>query len=277
MGRQCSIPLEHLIKGMFLKRPVIRVLSPPWNMQTVLETLAKPPFEPLEVAPLNELSLKMAFLLSAASARRRSALYALSLKEGHIRFESGSVRLVPDPSFLTKNQTLDFLPESIFLPSLSTLSDTRENRVWCPVRCLLAYIKRTQNLRGMIKRFFISFQKPHHRVSRDTISHWITQAIVYIFANKAHAHQVRAVSTSIALFAGVPLGEIMRAAVWKTPSTFVRLIFEICIWKRATWPELCFVLDDDVVAVGMKRNHLFGESFSVVPLDYYVDLLNIYV
>ena len=62
-------------------------------------------------------------------------------------------------------------------------------------------------------------------MSRDTISRWITQAIVYnpssLFANRAHAHQVRAVSTSIALFAGVLLGEIMRAAVWKTPSTFV--------------------------------------------------------
>ena len=220
-----SVPLEHLIKGMFLKRPVIQVLSPPWNMQTVLETLAKPPFEPLDKAPLKELSLKMAFLLSAASARRRSALYALSLKEGHIMFERGGVRLVPDPSFLAKNQTLDFLPEPIFLPSLSTLSDTREDRVWCPVRCLLAYIKRTQDLQGDVKALFVSYQKPHHRVSRDTISRWITQAIVYnpssLFANRAHAHQVRAVSTSIALFAGVPLGEIMRAAVWKTPSTFV--------------------------------------------------------
>ena len=221
-----AAPLEHLIKGMFLQRPVVRVLSPPWSIQTVLDTLAKFPFEPLETAPLKELSFKLAFLLSAASARRRSALHALSLKEGHIRFERGGVRLVPDPSFLAKNQTLEFLPEPIFLPSLSMLSDTREDRVWCPVRCLLAYIKRTQSIRANEKALFISFQKPHHRVSRDTVSRWITQAIIYnpksLFANNnAHAHQVRAVSTSVALFAGVPMIEIMRAAVWKTPSTFV--------------------------------------------------------
>ena len=221
-----SGPLEQLVRGMFLERPTIRNLAPPWNMQLVLETLAKPPFEPLSTCPMKELSIKTAFLLSAASARRRGAIHALSLREGHIRFDTSGVRLVPDPSFIAKNQTLDFLPEPIVLPKLSTFSDTQEDRVWCPVRCLKAYIKRTQSLRGNESALFVSINSPHKHVSRDTISRWIVQAISYdetslLDSRRVKAHQVRGMTASMAFFRGVPINDIMRAAVWRTPTTFV--------------------------------------------------------
>ena len=218
--------LEQLVKGMFHERPMVRRLAPPWSMTTVLETLGRPPFEPLRLASLRDLSIKTVFLLSAASARRRSAIHALSLRRGHINFESNGVRLIPDPSFLAKNQTIDFLPNPIFIPTLSSFSDTEEDKVWCPVRCLKAYIKATQPLRGSSTALFISLNKPHTPVSRDTISRWITLAITadpsaILGGEKATAHQVRAMATSIALFAGVPIAEILATAVWKTATTFV--------------------------------------------------------
>ena len=123
-----SGPLEQLVLGMFLERPTIRNLTPPWNMQLVLETLAKPLFEPISTCPMKELSMKTVFLLSAASARRRSAIHALSLCEGHIRFDASGVRLVPDPSFLAMNQTLDFYQNpSFFLNYLH--SRTHDERI----------------------------------------------------------------------------------------------------------------------------------------------------
>ena len=38
---------------------------------------------------------------------------------------------------------------------------------------------------------------------------------------KATAHQVRGMASSVALFTGVPIAEILATAVWKTATTFV--------------------------------------------------------
>ena len=116
-----SVSLNHLIKGMFLKRPTVRALVPPWSLSSVLETLAGPPFEPLHRSSLKHTTLKTVFLISLASGRRRGALRALSTAPGHITFLPHGVRLVPEPSFLAKNQTIDFLPQPIF-PQRSLLS-----------------------------------------------------------------------------------------------------------------------------------------------------------
>ena len=166
-------------------------------MTTVLETLGRPPFDPLRSASLRDLSIKTVFLLSA---HRRSAIHALYLRQGHINFESNGVWLVPDPSFLAKNQTIDFLPNPIFIPTRSSFSDTEEDKVWCPVRCLKAYLKATQSLGGSSTTLFISMNKPHAPVSRDTISRWITLAITadpsaILRGEKATAHQVHTMAS----------------------------------------------------------------------------------
>ena len=104
----------HLIKGMFLKRPSTRALV----LSSVLETLASSPFEPLQSCTLKNLTLKTVFLISLASGRRRGAIQALSTATGHINFLPHGVRLIPQRSFLAKNQTIDFLPHPIFIPKI---------------------------------------------------------------------------------------------------------------------------------------------------------------
>ena len=99
--------LAQLVRGMSLARPVMRTLAPSWSINAVLEALVPPPpYEPMHEATLPDLTHKTLFLVAAASARRRSCLQALSMKPGHIRFEAHGVRLIPDPEFLPKNQTL---------------------------------------------------------------------------------------------------------------------------------------------------------------------------
>ena len=127
-------PLDLLIRAMALKRPRIRSLAPLWEMRLVLERLAAPPFEPLSSCSLLELSIKTAFLVAAASARRRIAVHALSVLPGLMRFEPHGVRLVPDPSFLSKTQTVDFLPAPIFLASIAPPS-RRLRRIRFGVQC----------------------------------------------------------------------------------------------------------------------------------------------
>ena len=220
--------LNQLLKGMFAERPPHRKLVPAWDLGEVLRSLADPPFEPLGQSPLLELSVKVAFLLAAATARRRSELHALTLDRGHIRWEPHGVRLIPRTTFLAKNQSQDFQPPDIFVPELKSLSSVPEDKKWCPVRALKWYIARTKPLRGSESQLFITSTRPHRAASRDTISRWIVQAIQSGTPGSpsdrtgqgVHAHDTRAVTTSWALLRGVPVEEIMQAACWKSPSTF---------------------------------------------------------
>ena len=116
-----NVVLAQLVKGMGNVRPVVRSLAPSWSI------------EPMHLSSLPDLTHKTLFLVAAASARRRSCLQALSMKPGFIRFEAHGVRLIPDPEFLPKNQTLDFVPGDIFIPEIKTMSSISEDRFWCPV------------------------------------------------------------------------------------------------------------------------------------------------
>ena len=219
-----SEDLTKLVKGMFLRRPTVRTLHPPWNLTAILEALAKPPFEPLGQASLRHVTLKAVFLVAAATARRRGALQALSVAEGHMRFKNEGVRLVPDPRFLTKTQCLEFLPDPIFLPKISSFSGVTEDRLWCPVRALRLYMKRVQPLRGSSTRLWLSLNQPHAPVSADTISRWLVEVIrldtSLSSSSTVRAHQIRGMAGSAALFRGTPVHQIMAAATWRSATTF---------------------------------------------------------
>ena len=83
---------------MELKRPVSRTLAPKWDLACFLDSL--------DQASLQFLSWKTVFLLTMASAKRRSEIHALSIEDGHLRFDSsdGSVTLLCKPGFLAKYQ-----------------------------------------------------------------------------------------------------------------------------------------------------------------------------
>ena len=106
--------LSQLLQGMSNARPVVRPLAPSWSLSGVLRALACEPYNPMHSCSLELLTRKTLFLVAAASARRRSCHQALSVKPCHIRFENHGVRMVPDPSFLAKTQTLTSVPGEIF-------------------------------------------------------------------------------------------------------------------------------------------------------------------
>lgn len=72
-------------------------------------------------ASLVVLTKKTMFLIALVSARRRSCLHSLSTKRNHIRFENHRVRMVPDHSFIAKNQVLAFLPGDIFISGIKII------------------------------------------------------------------------------------------------------------------------------------------------------------
>ena len=152
---------------------------------------------------------------------------ALSTAPGHLVFVPHGVRLVPEPSFLAKNQRLDFLPGPIFVPKIGSFSSVREDKVWCPVRALLWYLDRVKSVRPPGEcSLFLTHRAPHRRPSASTISRWIVEVIAaspsaLTGPGTPRAHDVRAVASSWALFEGVPLDDILSSAVWRSPNSFI--------------------------------------------------------
>ena len=68
----------------------------------------------------------------------------------------------------------------------------------------------------------ISFIKPYHKVSTDTIARWIKTVLhlAGIDTSIFKAHSTRSASTSAATKLGVPLQDIMSSAGWSSNSTF---------------------------------------------------------
>ena len=98
--------------------------------------------------------------------------------------------------------------------------------MWCTVRALKWYLDRTKTLRRS-DQLFVICKEPHSPASKDSVSRWIVRAIkaagpeAIIQGATPHAHDTRSISTSWALFNGVSLDEIMRAAYWQSKNSFM--------------------------------------------------------
>ena len=229
-------PIIHrLIAGSFITRPPVSRLVPAWSLTLVLRKLAGPPFEPMQTASLKYLSLKCAFLLSFASARRVSQITALSIDKDHLVWLQDGVQLSTRAGFLAKNQRINFNPEPIVIRSMGSFSSREEDLVWCPVRALKMYMERTETLRGGCTQLFIKCIAPHNGIRPPTLASWIVETIKLSYPAETspdtfmegepnrpnpRAHDVRGVSASWAKFHKVPIESILQAATWKSETTF---------------------------------------------------------
>ena len=59
-------------------RPVQHRVAPRWDLMIVLRRLMRPPFEPMNMASLADMTRKLAFLLTLSSAKRNSEVWAFS-------------------------------------------------------------------------------------------------------------------------------------------------------------------------------------------------------
>ena len=93
--------LSDLFRGLANSTPSRPQRLPAWDVSLVLRSLLRPPYEPLRSASLRDVTLKTAFLLALASARRVSELHALTAEVRHSKgWASMSFSLAPE--FLAK-------------------------------------------------------------------------------------------------------------------------------------------------------------------------------
>ena len=151
----------------------------------------------MEKLDLKSLTLKLLMLIALVSAQRGQSIHMLDtacmkVTESSYEFSLPEHVKQSRPSFKTPSVILKAYPV---------------NKALCVYSHLTEYLRRTQSPRGAETKLFISFVKPHKRVSRDTISRWIrtTMERAGIEISMFKPHSTRMAATSKAKGASVPI------------------------------------------------------------------------
>ncbi|KAE8608813.1 hypothetical protein XENTR_v10011612 [Xenopus tropicalis] len=212
-------------------RPPVRRLTPPWSLPLVLLSLSMVPFEPLEEISIWLLTLKTLFLLAIASAARACELQALSCDPDKISFLHDRVVIRPVQSFRPKVTSLYHLKREIVLPIFS-VEEQKDKDLYLidPVRSLKHYLEVSSSFRKTSNLFVIPGGKRKGLPAcTSTIRRWIILGIARAYQAQGKqapeglkAHSTRAVSSSWAAMAEVPVSEICEVASWSSARTFLK-------------------------------------------------------
>ena len=121
-------------------------------------------------------------------------------------------------------------PISIKALSNLTGSDPQEVAL-CPVRALRWYLSRTKAIRAGRMRLFLPLSSARKTdCSAADISKWIVGTVRWAYSessdsqlriSRVSAHEVRALSTSLALSAGISVDDVIHAGTWRSTNSFV--------------------------------------------------------
>lgn len=207
--------VNRFIKGVYRLRPPNPKYTATWDTNKVLNYVSS--WYPYTDITLEFLSRKTIALLAIASAQRMQTLSLIKLK--NISTENDMI--VIKISDLIKTSKPGAFQPLIRLPFI------RENLSICPATVVQAYIDKTSSLRQnqLDDHLFISFRKPHKKVSSQTLAHWVKKVLedsgidISIFG----AHSTRHASTSAAHRLGINLEVVRKAAGWSnTSNVFLR-------------------------------------------------------
>jgi len=227
--------LLDLAAWMHRARPRTVSTVPPWDLKLVLLTLQEDPFEPLQDIPMKLLTWKTVFLTLLASGGRRGEVHALDYKSVKHDPKWKFITVRPHEGFISKTQLRSqgaSRLDSFVIRGLADFvgPDLDRDRKLCPVRCLKAYLARSQDLRQGTRLLFVSYKKDFHKdIHKNTISGWIRKLICYCYQHAAgdtlelantSAHAIRGMAASLSFRGGADLEEVMQACSWKSQTTF---------------------------------------------------------
>ena len=232
--------LNMLVRNFAIERPVQHREAPRWDLMVVLRLLMKPPFEPMNMASVADMTRKLAFLLTLATAKRNSEVWAFS---ADVRFgqDYNAATLSFLPNFLAK--TMDpSRPETAYapvtIPALGpSMGEDLPDRFLCPVRALRYYLKlkhKGLDPNNRFRRLLCAFKLGHiGDISKQTVSGWIRQLIKQAYSavqdediphlthTNFQARELRAFASSLAFHQNYSLKQVMEAASWRNNNTFV--------------------------------------------------------
>ncbi len=223
--------IRQLLDTFRIDRPRAVVVLPKWDLALVLRVLSQPPYEPLESIDFKNLSAKTVFLLLLATSRRRGDIHAIDPKR--VTFTDEAAILEPLPNYIPKvrdNAERGARYQPMVVRKLNAITADEAELSLCPVRALLAYEKVASQRTPNRAQFFISTRANSRLVTKNTISAWIVKLIRSAYASassedcrlsQTSVHEVRAIAASLAYQATYALNDVLKAATWASPTTFI--------------------------------------------------------
>ena len=224
--------ISRFMKGVFRSRPPIPRYEATWDVQVVLSHLAS--FAPVNQLDLKSLTHKLVMLVALVSAQRMQSIHLLDLqlmKTGTDMVEFAFPTHIKQsrPGYKHPSLQLKAYPTD---PGLCVVTHLRE------------YIARTQELRGSESKLLISYIRPHHAVSKDTIARWVRTVMMGAGLDVAifKPHSTRSAATSKAKRECVPLTDILKHAGWSNHRTFDRF-YNKPVVKDSTFADSVLKID----------------------------------
>ena len=200
------------LKAVYNLRPPVSRYTDTWDVVRLLTQIES--MEPLGELTLKHLTFKTVALIAIVAATRQTLvsldIQNLVTKNNAHCFTIGKTDL--------KQSRPGFIPQQIELKAYT------EDRRKCVYRAVTEYLSRTEDIRGQETQVFISYNKPHRKVTSSTIGRWLKtiMAMAGIDVKTYRPHSIRAASMSKAFTAGVPISDILKTAGWANAKTFAR-------------------------------------------------------
>ncbi|XP_063986037.1 uncharacterized protein LOC135167121 [Diachasmimorpha longicaudata] len=200
--------IKRFFKGLSKLRPSQPKYESTWDPKIVLDYFKDFSNEDL---PLDVLSKKLVTLLALVTGQRMQTLALIDVR--NIRIKNELVEIKIDSRIKTSKPGTK--QPVLILPFF------KENQNICPAKTLQKYLNISKDIRNKSHALFISFKKPYHKVSTQTLSRWVKDTLqecgvdTEIFS----AHSTRHASTSSAKKLGVGIDLIKKCAGWTENSS----------------------------------------------------------
>jgi integrase len=223
--------LKRFFKGVFRIKPSFPRYTVTWDPMIVLDYFSN--LYPNETLPIEHIAKKNVILLALATGQRSQTLSLIRLNNVQ-RFND---RIIINTTDLIKTSGIGRCQPVLDLPFFT------EKISICPAQTLLDYIKFTKNNRPLNEtRLILTFKRPYHAASSQTIGRWIKQAMeesgvdVGIF----RPHSTRHAATSSASLAGVSVDVIRKTAGWSRESAVFANFYKRPIVNHNNFTESVF-------------------------------------
>lgn len=214
--------IKRFFRGVHSLRPALPKYTHTWDPSVVLNYIKELNNRDLN---LEFLTKKLCILLALTTAQRVQTLFNIEIC--NIRNNGTAIEI--DISKRIKTSGKNKFQPTLVLPFF------HHDINICPATTLLDYVDRTETLRGDTKHLFITYRKPYHKASTQTISRWLKSMLdkCGVDTEQFTAHSTRHAATSAAARKGVNIDRIRLAAGWtESSSTFANFYNRPLIQKN---------------------------------------------
>ena len=201
--------LQRFFKGLSNQKPQNPKYETIWNPEIVINYLGK--LHPNSSITLEQLTKKLVTLLALGTAQRVQTLFLISIDNITFLNNVYQIRIPNRIKTSSRNR-----PQPFF-----NIAMLNEHPNICIGDALKSYLDRTSTTRGESKKLFITYKKPYHEATTQTISRWIRDTLKAsgIDTSVFSAHSTRHASTSAAERKGVNIEVIRKTAGWSEKSS----------------------------------------------------------